>query len=63
MSEQKKCPVDRGKVLIALECCRAARCRNCPYENIGCMDLDEDVIAYIGFLEEQLKEARKHDCH
>lgn len=65
--EDKKCPVDRGKLLIALECCRMAECNACPYDtdpnDFGTCDLvSRDALAYICYLEEQLKEARDHDC-
>ena len=55
--EQKKCPVDRGKVLIGLECCRDAECGYCPYYSEtfdNCDRVAFDALAYIGFLEEQL---------
>lgn len=56
--EQKKCPVDRGKVLIGLECCRFERgekCMACPYYESHCdLKLIEDATAYIGWLEEQM---------
>ena len=53
--EEKKCPVDRGRLLIALECCRRNKCTECPYcEKNGCPLAAEDALAYIGFLEEQL---------
>ena len=56
--EEKKCPVDRGKLLIALECCRNGRietCRKCPYFKTRCdTELMNDALAYIGYLEEQL---------
>lgn len=55
VSERKKCPVDRGKVLIALECCREERCNHCPYRDFQCVKQAEDVLAYIGWLEEQLE--------
>lgn len=62
MSEQKKCPVERGKLLIGLECCLAypspihVCSRNCPYGNdTECTGkVREDSLAYIGWLEEQL---------
>lgn len=54
----KPCPVDRGKLLIGLECCRsqtAALCCNCPYWKNQCdTELIEDALAYINYLEEQL---------
>ena len=56
--EEKKCPVDRGKLLIALECCRIGwpeNCRTCPYSKSNCgREIMDDALAYIGFLEEQL---------
>ena len=62
VSEQKKCPVDRGKVLIHLECCRMDKCESCPYslqKSISgvpeCDQAAEDVLANIGWLEEQLE--------
>ncbi|MGM9601077.1 MAG: hypothetical protein ACI3W5_05780 [Faecousia sp.] len=56
MSERKQCPVDRGKVLIALECCREGFCcHECPYYKLeGCKEEATDVLAYIGWLEERL---------
>ena len=56
--EKKPCPVDRGKLLIGLECCRtgdAEVCRKCPYF-LGRCDTDSmnDALAYIYYLEEQL---------
>ena len=55
MDETKPCPVDRGKLLIGLECCRSADpcCRECPYGNCRCEELSEDALAYIGWLEEE----------
>ena len=53
----KQPPVDRGKLLIAFECCRAAECDHCPYNNEifdNCDRVAFDALAYIGFLEEQL---------
>ena len=57
--KEKKCPVDRARLLISMECCREARCRDCPY--VGeyepeCGEQAEDSLAYIGWLEERLKE-------
>lgn len=55
--EEKKCPVDRGKLLIGLECCREQVCRNCPYEGRSVEDCDHllrDALAYIGYLEDRL---------
>ena len=56
--EEKKCPVDRGKVLIGLECCwfeSGEKCMACPYYELHCdLELMKDAIAYIGWLEEQL---------
>ena len=56
---KKKCPVDRGKLLIALECCRAESCKNCPYVEEYQPECDQqanDSLAYICWLEEQLRE-------
>lgn len=55
--EEKKPPVDRGKLLIGLECCREQECRRCPYDCRTIEDCDHlivDAMAYIGFLEERL---------
>ena len=56
--EKKPCPVDRGKLLIGLECCRegsAEVCRKCPYFSVRCdTDSTNDALAYIYYLEEQL---------
>lgn len=55
--EEKKCPVDRGKLLIGLECCREQECRRCPYDCGTIDDCDNlifDALLYIGYLEEQL---------
>ena len=62
MAEAKKCPVDRGKLLISLECCRNQRCRNCRYydDDDGCLNAADATLAYICWLEEQLEEARRH---
>ena len=59
MSEQKKCPVDRGKLLIGLEHCRldVDHCETCPYYRyeFRCpIKLRDDSRAYIYYLEEQL---------
>ena len=58
MAEAKKCPVDRGKLLIGLECCRigwAENCRACPYFISSCdTELMDDALAYICYLEQQL---------
>ena len=57
MAKAKKCPVDRGKLLIGLECCRNIECNACPYfANCHgiCDQITQDSLAYIGFLEEQL---------
>lgn len=58
--ERKPCPVDRGKLLISLECCRmGARCESCPYypethDYLACdACLLTDALAYINYLEEQ----------
>lgn len=62
--EQKKpkpCPVDRGKLLIGLECHRDIdkdRCGDCTYYSSDiamCAEiLAEDALAYIGWLEERV---------
>lgn len=61
VSEQKKCPVNRSKVLIALERCRAGECSGCQYSlpfdherEDGCQLLMTETLAYIGYLEAQL---------
>lgn len=51
--EEKKCPVDRGKLLIGLECCVESICNNCPYLH-DCTKQIGDSLAYIYYLEEQL---------
>lgn len=54
----KQPPVDRGKLLIGLECCRtgwAENCKACPYFKSRCdTALMDDALAYISYLEEQL---------
>lgn len=59
MAEAKKSPVDRGKLLIGLECCRigwAENCRACPYSISSCdTELMDDALAYICYLEERLE--------
>lgn len=63
--EDKKLPVDRGKLLIGLEVCRQnfPKCSNCPYNGNFCgATISNDSLAYIYYLEEQLEEAREHDC-
>ena len=59
--EKKHCPVDRGKLLIGLECCRdslSLHCFDtCPYSNVSgsCLyAINSDALAYINYLEEQL---------
>ena len=56
--EEKKPPVDRGKLLIGLECCRTGNsevCRKCPYFSESCDTAAmDDALAYIYYLEEQL---------
>lgn len=57
--EEKKCPVDRGKLLIGLECCRDYyKCKRCPYScgRLCCSgeDIARDALAYIGYLEDRL---------
>lgn len=55
---KKPCPVDRGKLLIGLECCRTGSieaCRKCPYFSDSCDTAStDDALAYIYYLEEQL---------
>lgn len=64
-NEKKPCPVDRGKLLIGLECCRRSdpeRCEDCPYNCNFIADhycggaLTEDALAYIGWQEDMLAE-------
>ena len=67
MAEAKKSPVDRGKLLIALECCRMAECTACPYDADPhdfdkCELASRDALAYICYLEERLEEAIGHDA-
>lgn len=51
----KQPPVDRGKLLVALECCREQKCNKCPYTDLqSCVEESEDALAYICYLEEQL---------
>lgn len=56
----KQCPVDRGKLLIGLECCainRGRSCAGCPYDNCDAVRVPavaRDALAYIYYLEEQL---------
>ena len=59
--EKIPCPVDRGKLLIGLECCRdslSLRCFDaCPYGNVSgsCLSaINSDALAYINYLEVQL---------
>lgn len=55
--EEKKCLVDRDKLLIGLECCREQWCRHCPYKGRSLEDCDNllfDTLAYISYLEEQI---------
>ena len=56
--EKKPFPVDRGKLLIGLECCRtgdAEVCMECPYFSESCdTAVMSDALAYIYYLEEQL---------
>ena len=56
--EKKPCPVDRGKLLIGLECCRAGDaevCMKCPYFSESCdTAVMSDALAYIYYLEDQL---------
>lgn len=54
--EKKSCPVDRGKLLIGLECCNThCKCTSCPYLGFPCVDnIVSDSLAYIYYLEELL---------
>lgn len=57
MTEEKKFQVDRGRLLIGLECCRAAECGYCPYSSAlgdNCDAVALDALAYILYLEELL---------
>lgn len=66
METKKNPPVDRGKVLSGLECCRSGRtetCLKCPYFESSCdTELMDDALAYIGYLEERLGEVLGHDA-
>lgn len=58
----KQPPIDRGKLLIGLECCMESECAHCPYDRETfdqCKYLFVDSLAYIGYLEEGLEEAKK----
>ena len=53
--EKKPCPVDRGKLLIGLECCRVWYCPEikCPYCEAECAtSLSGDALAYINYMEQ-----------
>lgn len=54
--EEKKCPVDRDKLLIVLEHCRNCNCFSCPNEkDLDCAKrLLNDSLSYILYLEELL---------
>ena len=54
--EEKKSPVDRGRLLIVLEHCRNKKCHSCPNEkNPDCAKiLLDSALCYIGYLEERL---------
>ena len=60
--EKKPCPVDRGKLLIGLECCLRHPAplnlctRLCPYgPDTECTEtVRRESLAYIYYLEEQL---------
>lgn len=59
----KQPPVDRGKLMIALECCRDTECAACPYYGdcfSKCEMLARDSLAYISYLEERLEEAGRN---
>lgn len=49
----KQPPVDRGKLLIGLECCVDSACDRCPYK-YDCAQQIDDSLAYIYYLEQQL---------
>lgn len=55
-TEAKPCPVDRGKLMIGLECCRDVPrlCEQCPYYELECDAQPVDALAYIGWLEERV---------
>ena len=56
-NERKLLPIDREKLLIALECCRDTECNHCPYYSEtfdNCDRVAFDALAYICYLEEQL---------
>lgn len=54
--EEKRCPVDRCKLLIVLEHCRNGKCFSCPNEkDLDCAKrLLDDSLSYILYLEAQL---------
>ena len=55
--EKKPCPVDRGKLKTALECCSldCTGCYKCPYPIDGCaVKLPMDALSYINYLEGML---------
>lgn len=58
--EKKPCPIDRGKLLIGLECCREYNldyCLRCQYIELGSTCFShaaKDALAYICYLEELL---------
>ena len=60
--EKKPCPVDRGKLLIGLECCLVSPAplnvcsRYCPYgRDTECTEtVRHDALSYIYYLEDQL---------
>ena len=58
METKKNPPVDRGKLLIGLECCRSGmieNCKACQYSSCSCdRELMDDALAYICYLEERL---------
>lgn len=61
MENKKPCPVDRGKLLIGLECSAGdgVHCQACLYDSsdsASCVDfLVKDAAAYIGWLEEKVE--------
>ena len=57
MAEEKKSPVDRGKLLDGLECCcTTSKCKKCQYnwEDDCFGSAASDALKYIRYLEDQL---------
>ena len=53
METKKNPPVDRGKLLIGLECCVDSSCDKCPYVH-DCAKQIVESLAYIYYLEDRL---------